>query len=64
MHANSRNILDTAVAGDIVAVVGLKDTLTGDTICDVKNPGQQTGCPCRTQSDFRKFFQEHDGDSR
>jgi elongation factor G len=38
MHASSRNILDSAQAGDIVAVVGLKDTLTGDTICDTKNP--------------------------
>ncbi|MHC5082326.1 MAG: elongation factor G [Planctomycetota bacterium] len=34
MHANSRQILDEAKAGDIVAVVGLKDTLTGDTLCD------------------------------
>jgi elongation factor G len=38
MHANSRNILDSTGAGDIVAVVGLKDTLTGDTICDTKHP--------------------------
>ena len=38
MHAQSRQILDSAEAGDIVAVVGLKDTLTGDTICDSKNP--------------------------
>ena len=38
MHAQSRQILDSAQAGDIVAVVGLKDTLTGDTICDTKNP--------------------------
>jgi len=36
MHADSRKILDSAGAGDIVAVVGLKDTLTGDTICDTK----------------------------
>jgi elongation factor G len=34
MHANSRQILDEAHAGDIVAVVGLKETLTGDTLCD------------------------------
>lgn len=38
MHAQSRHILETAHAGDIVAVVGLKDTLTGDTICDPKSP--------------------------
>jgi len=36
MHANERKILDSAQAGDIVAVVGLKQTLTGDTICDPK----------------------------
>jgi len=38
MHANDRKIVDTAKAGDIVAVVGLKQTLTGDTICDSKKP--------------------------
>lgn len=38
MHANERKSLDSAHAGDIVAVVGLKNTLTGDTICDPKNP--------------------------
>jgi elongation factor G len=38
MHANERKILDVAAAGNIVAVVGLKHTLTGDTICDPKKP--------------------------
>ena len=38
MHADERKLLDSAGAGDIVAVVGLKHTLTGDTICDPKNP--------------------------
>ncbi len=38
MHANERKILDSAGAGDIVAVVGLKQTLTGDTICDPRKP--------------------------
>jgi len=38
MHAGERIILDSAAAGDIVAVVGLKDTYTGDTICDPKKP--------------------------
>ncbi len=37
MHANSREIIDSARAGDIIACVGLKDTLTGDTICDTKH---------------------------
>ncbi len=38
MHAKDRKILDSVAAGDIVAVVGLKQTLTGDTICDTRNP--------------------------
>ncbi|MHC4147910.1 MAG: elongation factor G [Planctomycetota bacterium] len=38
MHADERKILDSASAGDIVAVVGLKETLTGDTICSPKSP--------------------------
>ncbi len=38
MHANERKILQSASAGDIVAVVGLKHTLTGDTICEPKKP--------------------------
>jgi elongation factor G len=38
MHASERKILEAASAGDIVAVVGLRQTLTGDTICDSKKP--------------------------
>jgi len=38
MHANERTLIDSASAGDIVAVVGLKQTLTGDTICDPRKP--------------------------
>jgi elongation factor G len=38
MNANERRALEQASAGDIVAVIGLKDTLTGDTICDPKKP--------------------------
>ncbi|MBI4974846.1 MAG: elongation factor G [Candidatus Omnitrophica bacterium] len=38
MHANKQEIIDTALAGDIVAVVGLKKTITGDTICDEEGP--------------------------
>ena len=38
MHANERKILESARAGDIVAVVGLRHTLTGDTLCDPKKP--------------------------
>jgi len=38
MHADERKILDSAGAGDIVAVIGLKQALTGDTICDTRHP--------------------------
>jgi elongation factor G len=38
MHANTRQIIDSASAGDIVAALGLKDTLTGDTLCDTRHP--------------------------
>ncbi|MCH6589557.1 MAG: elongation factor G [Proteobacteria bacterium] len=38
MHANAREELTEARAGDIVALAGLKDTTTGDTLCDPRNP--------------------------
>jgi elongation factor G len=38
MHANNREEIKQAEAGDIVALVGLKDTTTGDTLCDPANP--------------------------
>ena len=38
MHANNREMIDEASAGDIVAVVGLKSVTTGDTICDASKP--------------------------
>lgn len=38
MHSNSRTDIDEAYAGDIVAIVGLKDTTTGDTLCDIDKP--------------------------
>jgi elongation factor G len=38
MHANKRERITQAAAGDIVAAVGLKDTGTGDTLCDEQHP--------------------------
>ena len=38
MHSNKENPVDNATAGHIYAVVGLKDTTTGDTLCDPQNP--------------------------
>ncbi len=38
MHANKREEIKEVKAGDIVAAVGLKSTLTGDTLCDKENP--------------------------
>ena len=38
MHANHREDLETVYSGDIAAVVGLKNTTTGDTLCDEKHP--------------------------
>ena len=38
MHANSREDIQTVYSGDIAAAVGLKNTTTGDTLCDEKHP--------------------------
>jgi elongation factor G len=38
MHSNSREDIKEAFAGDIVAIAGLKDTTTGDTLCDPMSP--------------------------
>ena len=38
MHANERKDISTVYSGDIAAAVGLKNTTTGDTLCDEKNP--------------------------
>ncbi|BCX49308.1 elongation factor G 2 [Haloferula helveola] len=38
MHANDRNEIDSCQAGDIIAIVGLKNVQTGHTLCDEKNP--------------------------
>jgi elongation factor G len=38
MHANKRERIDQAVCGDIIAVMGLKETTTGDTLCDRDHP--------------------------
>ncbi len=38
MHSNNREDIDEAFAGDIVALAGMKDTTTGDTLCDMAHP--------------------------
>jgi elongation factor G len=38
MHANHREDITEASAGDIIAIVGLKNTFTGDTVCDAEHP--------------------------
>jgi len=38
MHANHREEIDAIYSGDIAAVIGLKDTFTGNTLCDVDHP--------------------------
>jgi len=38
MHSNNREDIEEAYAGDIVALAGMKDTTTGDTLCDSANP--------------------------
>jgi elongation factor G len=38
MHSNNREEIDEAFAGDIVALAGMKETTTGDTMCDVAKP--------------------------
>ncbi|MFQ5624250.1 MAG: elongation factor G [Paracoccaceae bacterium] len=38
MHSNNREEIDEAFAGDIIALAGLKDTTTGDTLCDPQKP--------------------------
>ncbi|MFZ8875193.1 MAG: elongation factor G [Paracoccaceae bacterium] len=38
MHSNNREEIEEAFAGDIIALAGLKDTTTGDTLCDTKEP--------------------------
>ena len=38
MHANNREEIKEATAGDIVTLVGMKETITGDTLCDESNP--------------------------
>ena len=40
MHANKENPVGEALAGHIYAAIGLKNTTTGDTLCDIDEPGR------------------------
>ena len=46
MHSNHREDIETCYAGDIAAAVGLKNTTTGDTLCDEKFPGMLESMEC------------------
>jgi elongation factor G len=67
MHANKQEIVNEAKAGDIVCLVGLKETTTGDTLCDEKypvileeirfpEPVVSVAIEPKTQSDQEKLF--------
>src|SRR3546814_16973010 len=56
MHANSREDIEEAYAGDIVALAGLKETTTGDTLCatnaprsDERRVGKECVSTCRSR---------------
>jgi elongation factor G len=68
MHSNDREDIKSAHAGDIIAVVGLKDTTTGDTLCDPKEPIVlermefpepviKVACEAKTQKDNDKMME-------
>jgi elongation factor G len=50
MHANSREQINEAYAGDIVAIVGLKDTTTGDTLSDLRTRSSLSAWSSRSRS--------------
>jgi elongation factor G len=47
MHANKREEIASVGAGQIVAVMGLKDTKTGHTVCDLRTPSSWSRCRSR-----------------
>src|SRR5689334_5356765 len=55
MHANKREERPTAVAGDIVAVQGLKQTTTGDTLCDPAEPVISVAIEPKSKADQEKL---------
>jgi hypothetical protein len=64
MHANNREDIKEAFAGDIVALVGLKDTTTGDTLCDPNAPVilERWNSPSRSSSRGRAEDQGRPGE--
>ena len=55
MHANNREDIKEAYAGDIVALAGLKDTRTGDTLCDTNKPVIEIAIEPKSKADQEKL---------
>merc|ERR1719478_347395 len=55
MNANDRTDIDKAVAGDIIALVGCKDTTTGETLCDPEKPVIKVSVEPKTKADQEKM---------
>ncbi len=49
MHSNERKDIDCIYSGDICAIVGLKNTTTGDTLCDENGTGEDDACAHQTR---------------
>src|SRR6056300_1076208 len=61
MHANSREDIKEANAGDIVALAGLKNTITGHTLCDKDKMGEALGRLAKEDPSFRVTSDEESG---
>jgi elongation factor G len=62
MHANDREEIKEVLAGDIAAVVGLKDVTTGETLCDLERPGDPRAHGVPGSGDSRRRRAQDQGD--